>query len=68
VVEASLVQLRRTPAYTLRQRREVGRARLPSTVGGLLFHAAEHAQRHTGQVVTTAKLVQATTIAGVAAK
>jgi uncharacterized damage-inducible protein DinB len=58
VVEASLVQLRRTPSYTLRQRREVGRARLPSTVGGLLFHAAEHAQRHTGQVVTTAKLVQ----------
>jgi uncharacterized damage-inducible protein DinB len=58
VVEACLVQLRRTPSYTLRQRREVGRARLPSTVGGLLFHAAEHAQRHTGQLVTTAKLVQ----------
>jgi uncharacterized damage-inducible protein DinB len=24
---------------------------------GLLFHAAEHASRHTGQVVTTAKIV-----------
>jgi hypothetical protein len=30
---------------------------LPSTVLGLLFHAAEHAQRHVGQAVTTAKVV-----------
>jgi uncharacterized damage-inducible protein DinB len=35
-----------------------GRARLPSTVLGLLFHAAEHASRHTGQIVTTSKLVR----------
>jgi uncharacterized damage-inducible protein DinB len=56
-VETALVQLRRTPPHTLRQKREVGRARLPSTVGGLLFHAAEHAQRHTGQVITTARVV-----------
>jgi uncharacterized damage-inducible protein DinB len=26
---------------------------------GLLFHAAEHASRHTGQVVTTTKIVRA---------
>lgn len=32
--------------------REVGRQRLPSTVLGLLFHAAEHATRHAGQVAT----------------
>ena len=31
--------------------RGVGRAQLPSTVLGLLFHAAEHTQRHVGQVV-----------------
>ena len=37
----------------------VGRAGLPSTVRGLLFHAAEHAQRHAGQIVTTAKIVRA---------
>jgi uncharacterized damage-inducible protein DinB len=37
--------------------RGVGRARLPSTVGGLLIHCAEHTQRHVGQVVTTAKVV-----------
>ncbi len=37
--------------------RGVGRAMLPSTVGGLLVHCAEHTQRHTGQAITTAKVV-----------
>ena len=37
--------------------RGIGRLRLPSTVGGLLIHCAEHTQRHSGQMVTTAKLV-----------
>jgi hypothetical protein len=36
--------------------RGVGRARLPSTVGGLLVHCAEHTQRHIGQAITTAKV------------
>ncbi len=44
---------------TLDDARAVGRARLPSTVRGLLFHAAEHAQRHTGQIITTAKILGA---------
>jgi uncharacterized damage-inducible protein DinB len=38
--------------------RSVGRANLPSTVGGLVFHAAEHTQRHVGQLLVTAKVVQ----------
>ncbi len=38
--------------------RGVGRAMLPSTVGGLLVHCAEHTQRHVGQAVTTAKVVK----------
>jgi hypothetical protein len=38
----------------------VGRMKLPSNVLGLLFHAAEHTQRHVGQVVTTAKVVRGT--------
>lgn len=38
--------------------RAVGRARLPTTLLGLLFHVAEHAQRHAGQTVTTAKVVR----------
>lgn len=57
-VEAALAQLRATETATLTEPRDVGRARLPSTVVGLLFHAAEHTQRHVGQLVTTAKVVQ----------
>jgi uncharacterized damage-inducible protein DinB len=37
--------------------RGVGRKKLPTTVGGLLVHVAEHTQRHVGQAITTAKLV-----------
>lgn len=37
--------------------RGVGRRQLPTTVGGLLIHCAEHTARHVGQAVTTAKLV-----------
>jgi hypothetical protein len=58
-VERALEQLRATPEATLRDARGVGRLQLPSTVLGLLFHAAEHTQRHVGQIVTTAKIVQA---------
>ena len=35
------------------QERKVGRKQLPSTVHGLLFHAAEHTMRHTGQLLVT---------------
>ncbi len=57
-VDAALQQLSTTPETTLDEPRLIGRAQLPSTVLGLLFHAAEHASRHTGQVVTTAKYVR----------
>lgn len=57
-VEATLDVYRATPAERLTEPREVGRARLPSTVLGLLFHAAEHARRHSGQVVTTARIIR----------
>jgi uncharacterized damage-inducible protein DinB len=39
--------------------RGVGKERLPSTLGGLLVHVAEHTMRHVGQAITTAKLVLA---------
>jgi uncharacterized damage-inducible protein DinB len=39
--------------------RGVGRRQLPTTVGGLLIHCAEHTSRHVGQAVTTTKLVTA---------
>ena len=40
--------------------RAVGRQSLPTTIGGLLLHVAEHTQRHVGQAITTAKIVRAT--------
>jgi hypothetical protein len=58
-IERALAQLRTTSDAALQHPRDVGRARLPSTVGGLLFHAAEHTQRHVGQLVTTRKIVMA---------
>lgn len=39
------------------QPRYVGRRRLPTTVGGLLVHIADHTQRHVGQAITTARLI-----------
>jgi len=42
----------------LRQPREVGRKRLPTTVIGLLTHIAEHTQRHVGQAISAAKLAR----------
>jgi uncharacterized damage-inducible protein DinB len=55
-VERALAQLRATSEATLLEPRGVGRAQLPSTVLGLLFHAAEHTQRHIGQLITTRKV------------
>jgi uncharacterized damage-inducible protein DinB len=39
--------------------RGVGRKQLPTSIGGALIHVADHAQRHVGQVVTTAKVIRA---------
>ena len=58
-VEAAIDQLRRTDPASVLDERKVGRAGLPSTVVGLLFHAAEHSVRHVGQLVTTVKLREA---------
>ena len=56
-IDAAIVQVRTTPLCTLDEVRDVGRGRLPSTVLGLLFHAAEHAQRHSAQIITTRKVI-----------
>lgn len=50
---------RDTPSATYGEARHVGRARVPTTVWGLLFHVAEHAQRHAGQLATTVRVVRA---------
>jgi len=58
-IARALAQIRATPEEDLLLPRGVGRLQLPSTVMGLIFHAAEHAQRHTGQVVTLSRIVRA---------
>ena len=57
-LDAALQHLRTVPPESLYQPREVGRARLPSTTLGLLFHAAEHSIRHGGQIITLVRVVQ----------
>ena len=54
IIDAAMDQLRGTPRDSLLDERKVGRAGLPATVLGLLFHAAEHTTRHVGQAITTA--------------
>ena len=58
-IDRALDQLRRTARDHLLEHRGIGRAQLPSNVLGLLFHAAEHSTRHTGQLITTAKILAA---------
>ena len=57
VIERALQQLAATAHESLLDERKLGRAGLPTTVLGLLFHAAEHSTRHVGQAITTAKIV-----------
>ena len=57
VIDRALVQLRSTEAAALLDARRVGRAGMPSTTLGLLFHAAEHSTRHVGQAITTSKIL-----------
>jgi hypothetical protein len=57
-VDAALRQLAQTPEDSLTEPRGVGRKKIPSTVIGLLFHAAEHTQRHTGQLLVTVNVLK----------
>jgi uncharacterized damage-inducible protein DinB len=56
-IDRALAQLRATDERTVLEARAVGRAALPTTVIGALFHGAEHTARHAGQFVTTVKLL-----------
>jgi DinB family. len=57
-VKKALHQLSQTDPNTLTDFRGVGRKQLPSTVMGLLFHAAEHTMRHTGQLLVTVNVLK----------
>ena len=67
-VDDAIARYRATDPATLGEPRRVGRAGLPATMRGLLFHAAEHVQRHAGQALTTAAIVRATRDAARAAR
>jgi len=58
IIDRALEQLAATPKDALLDDRKLGRAGLPTTVLGLLFHAAEHSTRHVGQAITTARIVK----------
>jgi hypothetical protein len=58
ILDQALAQLRGTDEAALADPRAVGRARLPSSVRGLLFHGAEHTARHVGQIATTRKVLR----------
>jgi hypothetical protein len=38
--------------------RAIGRKKLPTTLGGIIVHIADHTQRHVGQVITTARILR----------
>jgi len=50
-------RVRALAGTNLEEPRTVGKKRLPTTVGGLLVHVADHTQRHVGQAITTAKML-----------
>ena len=60
-LEASLETTRERLGTIIRQPLEtpitIGRKHLPTTLAGLLVHAAEHTQRHVGQAITTTKVI-----------
>ncbi len=61
IFATSATRIRHLANSDMETPRTVGRNKLPSTLGGLLVHIADHTQRHVGQVITTAKIVQAQT-------
>jgi hypothetical protein len=52
-------RVRALAAADLNTFRGVGRKQLPTSIGGLLVHVADHTMRHVGQAVTTAKVLKA---------
>ena len=58
-LEKAAARVKGFSTEALSEARAVGRQQMPTTVAGLLVHVADHAQRHVGQAVTTAKIVKA---------
>lgn len=58
-IESAMARVRAFESAQFDEPRKVGKLELPTTVGGLLIHIADHTQRHVGQAITTAKIVSA---------
>ncbi|MGB8542279.1 MAG: DinB family protein [Candidatus Acidiferrales bacterium] len=58
-LQKSARRIRAFDITRLNDHREVGQRKLPTTLGGLLVHVADHTQRHVGQAITTSKIVLA---------
>lgn len=56
-LELAVAYLKQLELVALTQKVEVGRKRVESTLIGVLFHAAEHSQRHIGQMLVTTSIV-----------
>ncbi len=57
-IAIALIQLSITDIATVTEVRYIGCKKIPTTVIGLLFHAAEHTMRHTGQLYVTIKMLK----------
>lgn len=57
-VQEAVEFLKETSTDDLTEFRGLGRAQLPTTKLGLLFHAAEHSQRHIGQLLVTIRVLK----------
>jgi uncharacterized damage-inducible protein DinB len=58
-IDQSAARVLKLAGADLNATRTVGNKRLPTTLGGLLVHVADHTQRHVGQAITTAKFILA---------
>ncbi len=58
-IRVSKDRVRKFNLADFEQPRKVGRSQLPTTLGGLMVHVADHTQRHVGQAITTAKIIKA---------
>lgn len=57
-LESASERILSIPPERMSEPRVVGRQRMPTTVAGLVIHVGDHAQRHVGQAITTAKIVK----------
>ncbi len=58
-IQRSLRRVKELAVVDPSQPRGVGKKQLPTSLGGLLVHVADHTQRHVGQAITTAKVIVA---------